>query len=215
MKRYRVLKQLIDQGIVAIIRSESPEGGQKLAEACANGGVTAIEVTFTVPGADKVIAALKENMGLLVGAGTVLDAETARVAILAGSDYIVSPCFNIETAKLCNRYQVPYLPGCLTVREVVEALEYGVDIIKLFPGNLLSPDAIKAFKGPLPHASFMPTGGVTLDNIGDWFKAGAIAVGVGGELTAPAKEGNYHGVTELARQFVEKVHESRTIGVRP
>lgn len=214
MKRYQVLQRLVEQGIVAIIRAESPEGGQKLAEACAEGGVTAIEVTFTVPGADKVIGSLKENRRLLVGAGTVLDTETARIAILAGADYIVSPAFNMETAKLCNRYQVPYLPGCMTVKEVVEALEYGVDIIKFFPGNLFSPDAIKAFKGPIPHASFMPTGGVTLDNVGEWFQAGAIAVGVGGELTAPAKQGNYQGVTELARQFVEKVHESRTVGVR-
>ncbi|WP_078381186.1 bifunctional 4-hydroxy-2-oxoglutarate aldolase/2-dehydro-3-deoxy-phosphogluconate aldolase [Sutcliffiella halmapala] len=215
MRRYKTLSKLIDLGVVAVIRAENPEAGQKLAEACANGGITALEITFTVPGADKVISLLKSEDRLLVGAGTVLDAETARIAILAGADYIVSPSFDQATALLCNRYQIPYLPGCMTIKEMITALEYGVDIIKFFPGNLFSPKAIQTFKGPLPQASFMPTGGVTLDNIEDWFQSGAIAVGIGGDLTAPAKQGDYYAVTDLARQFVEKVNRVRNVGIHP
>ena len=178
------------------------------------GGIPAIEVTFTVPGADKVITALKKKFKkeeLLVGAGTVLDSETARIAILAGAEYIVSPSFDLETAKLCNRYQVPYMPGCMTITEIVAAMEAGADVVKVFPGNAFGPDFIKAIKGPLPQAVLMPTGGVSLDNVGQWIKNGCVAVGVGGDLTASAKTGDYETITKIAKQFVAKVKEARAV----
>ncbi|OHE45176.1 MAG: bifunctional 2-keto-4-hydroxyglutarate aldolase/2-keto-3-deoxy-6-phosphogluconate aldolase, partial [Tenericutes bacterium GWF2_38_8] len=146
---------------------------------------------------------------LIVGAGTVLDSETARIAILAGAQYIVSPGFDLETAKLCNRYQIPYMPGCLTITEMIKAMEAGSDIIKLFPGSAFGPSYVKAVKGPLPQANIMPTGGVSLDNVSEWIKNGVVAVGVGGELTSPAKKGDYEGVTELAKAFVSAVAKAR------
>jgi 2-dehydro-3-deoxyphosphogluconate aldolase/(4S)-4-hydroxy-2-oxoglutarate aldolase len=146
---------------------------------------------------------------ILLGAGTVLDPETARIAILAGAQFVVSPALNLHTARLCNRYQVPYIPGAGTIGEVVEAMECGADIVKVFPGEILGPAFVKAVKGPLPQASLMPTGGVTLDNVANWICAGAVAVGVGGNLTAGAKTGDFASITELARQFVEQINEAR------
>lgn len=165
-----------------------------------------------MPKADKVITSLSNKFSkdeLIVGAGTVLDSETARIAILAGAKYIVSPGFDIETAKLCNRYQIPYMPGCMTITEMIKAMEAGADIIKVFPGSVYGPDFIKAIKGPLPQAVLMPTGGVSIDNVDKWIKNGCVAVGVGGELTAGAKTGDYDKVTATAKEFVEKVKEAR------
>ena len=147
-----------------------------------------LELTFTVPQADEVIRELSETYQdspeVIVGAGTVLDAVTARLAIMAGADYIVSPTFDQETAEICNLYQIPYLPGCMTITEMKQALKSGVDIIKLFPGSAYGPSIIPAFKAPLPQLNIMPTGGVSLDNMADWFEAGVITVGVGGNLLA-------------------------------
>ncbi len=210
--RMRTLQKIHETGVVAVVRAENAEQAEKISRACIDGGISAIEVTFTVPGADKVIASLKETFTeeeLVLGAGTVLDSETARIAILAGAQYIVSPCFDLETAKLCNRYQIPYMPGCMTITEVVQAMEAGADIIKVFPGNAFGPDFIKAIKGPLPQATLMPTGGVSLDNVDQWIKNGCVAVGVGGDLTAGAKTGNYALITETAKSFVAKVKEAR------
>ncbi len=207
MKKYEVLKRIEKVGIVAVVRAENSERAKSVALACMNGGIDSIEITFTVPGAQKVIESLTEEFGdsLLVGAGTVLDSITARIAILAGAKYIVSPSFDLETAKLCNRYQVPYMPGCMTLTEMIQAMEAGVDIIKVFPGSAFGPDFIKAIKGPLPHASFMPTGGVSLDNVDKWIKNGCIAVGVGGNLTKGTKE----DMTKIAKEFVAKISEAR------
>jgi len=182
-----------------------------MAEACAQGGVAALEITFTVPGASKVIEHLaKEFHGkILVGAGTVLDPETARIAILAGAEFVVSPAVSTATARLCNRYRVPYMPGAATMGEVIEAMECGADIVKVFPGEILGPAFVKAVKGPLPQAQLMPTGGVGIENVGEWIKAGAVAVGVGGNLTAGAKTGDFASITALAQQFVEKIKEAR------
>ncbi|WP_026478417.1 bifunctional 4-hydroxy-2-oxoglutarate aldolase/2-dehydro-3-deoxy-phosphogluconate aldolase [Alkaliphilus transvaalensis] len=206
------LKRIADTGVVAVVRAENAETAKKIAKACIDGGIPGIEITFTVPGADKVIASLKETFTsdeLILGAGTVLDSETARIAILAGAEFIVSPAFDLETAKLCNRYQVLYMPGCMTITEIVKAMEAGADVVKVFPGSVYGPDFIKAVKGPLPQSVLMPTGGVNLDNVGEWIKNGCIAVGVGGELTAGAKTGNYELVTETAKAFVKKVKEVR------
>jgi 2-dehydro-3-deoxyphosphogluconate aldolase/(4S)-4-hydroxy-2-oxoglutarate aldolase len=170
-----------------------------------------VEITFTVPGATGVIEHLaKRSLGqILLGAGTVLDPETARIAILAGAQFVVGPTLDPETARLCNRYQVPYIPGAGTIGEVIAAMECGADIVKVFPGEILGPSFVKAVKGPLPQASLMPTGGVSVENVGDWIKAGSVAVGVGGNLTAAAKTGDFAAITQLARQFVEKIKEAR------
>jgi 2-dehydro-3-deoxyphosphogluconate aldolase/(4S)-4-hydroxy-2-oxoglutarate aldolase len=199
--------------LVAVVRAESAEQAEKIAKALAAGGVAAIEITFTVPGAAEVIKALAEKYKsgeIIIGAGTVLDPETARIAILQGAQYIVSPCLNVETVKLCNRYKVACMPGAMTIKETVEAMEAGGDVIKIFPGELFGPAIIKAIKGPLPHAPLMPTGGVSLDNVAEWIKAGSIAVGVGSTLTAGAKKGDYAAITDIAKQFIEKIKEART-----
>ena len=213
MKRLEMIKKISEAGIVAVIRATSKEEGIKIVEAVKKGGIRALEITMTVPGAVEIIKELseiyKDDEDMLIGAGTVLDPETARACILAGAKYIVSPSLNIETVKLCNRYRVAVMPGVMTVKEAVEALEMGVEIIKVFPGNAFGPSIISSFKGPLPQANFMPTGGVSLDNVADWIKAGAVAVGTGGDLTKGAKTGNYDLITETATKFVEAVKKAR------
>jgi 2-dehydro-3-deoxyphosphogluconate aldolase/(4S)-4-hydroxy-2-oxoglutarate aldolase len=206
------LAKIVDSGLVAVVRAEESEQACRIADACAEGGVGAIEITFTVPGAAAVIADLVRRdaaSGILIGAGTVLDPETARVAILAGARFIVGPCLNTHTARLCNRYQVPYMPGAGSVKEVVEAMESGADIVKVFPGESLGPVFIKAVKGPLPQANLMPTGGVTIENAGHWIRAGSVAVGVGGNLTGGAKRGDYKSITEIAREFISAIQQAR------
>lgn len=208
-----IFSRIKEGGLVAVVRAENTEQAFKIAEACIAGGVVGLEITFTVPGAAELIKDLvkkyQSSGSLIIGAGTVLDPETARAAILAGAQYIVSPCLNVETVKLCNRYQVPCMPGAMTVKEAVECMEAGVDIVKIFPGELFGPAIIKAIKGPLPQVNMMPTGGVSLDNVSDWIKAGAVAVGVGGSLTAGAKTGDYESITSIARQFMEKIRVAR------
>ena len=213
MERIKIVQKLTEYGIVAVIRANSKEEGVKIVDAVTKGGINAIEVTMTVPGAIDVIKELteiyKDNAEVLIGAGTVLDPETARACILAGAKYIVSPSLNPETIKLCNRYRVAVMPGIMTVKEAIEALELGVEIVKVFPGNVFGPQIISSLKGPLPQANFMPTGGVSLDNVKDWIKAGAVAVGTGGDLTRGAKTGDYKLVTETAAKFVEAVKKAR------
>jgi 2-dehydro-3-deoxyphosphogluconate aldolase/(4S)-4-hydroxy-2-oxoglutarate aldolase len=147
---------------------------------------------------------------ILVGAGTVLDSETARIAILSGAQFVVSPAVNPDAARLCNRYQIPYMPGAATTREIIDAMECGADIVKVFPGETLGPSFVKAVRGPLPQASLMPTGGVDIGNVSDWIKAGCVAVGVGGNLTAGAKTGDFKSITTLAKQFIEKIRSARS-----
>jgi 2-dehydro-3-deoxyphosphogluconate aldolase/(4S)-4-hydroxy-2-oxoglutarate aldolase len=212
MKRLETIRRIAECGVVAVIRAESKEQGIKIVDAVKKGGIKALEITMTVPGAVDIIKELSEiykNEDVIIGAGTVLDPETARACILAGAKYIVSPSLNPETVKLCNRYRVPVMPGVMTVKEAVEALELGVEVIKVFPGNAFGPSIISAFKGPLPQANFMPTGGVSLDNIKDWVKAGAVAVGTGSDLTKGAKTGDYDLVSETAAKFVEEVKKAR------
>jgi 2-dehydro-3-deoxyphosphogluconate aldolase/(4S)-4-hydroxy-2-oxoglutarate aldolase len=212
MPKLDILRRITDAGLVAVVRAETPDQALRIAEAVHAGGCPAIEVTFTVPGAHRVIerlAAEYKPSDLILGAGTVLDPETARIAILSGATYVVSPSLNPDTVRLCNRYQVAVMPGAMTIREVVEALEAGADIIKLFPGEALGPAFVKAIKGPLPQAPLMPTGGVDLGNVAEWIKAGAVAVGAGTSLTGGAKTGDYAGVTRAAREFIEKIRAAR------
>lgn len=210
--KQEILSKIKKGGLVAVVRAENPEKAFKIVDACIEGGVAAIEITYTVPGATEIIKELREKYisgQIIIGAGTVLDTETARTAILAGAQYIVSPCLNTEVVKLCNRYQIACMPGAMTIREVVECMEAGADIVKVFPGEILGPAFIKAVKGPMPYATMMPTGGVTLENVGEWIKAGAVAVGVGGNLTAGAKKRDYNSITETAKQFIQNINNAR------
>jgi len=212
MQKHEILKKITEVGVVAVVRAETSEQAIEISKACIKGGITAVEVTFTVPNAAQVIEGLAKAFKpseLIVGAGTVLDSETARIAILAGAQYIVSPGFNLDTAKLCNRYQIPYMPGCLTITEMITAMEVGCDVIKLFPGSAFGPSYVKAVKGPLPQINIMPTGGVSLDNVKDWVSAGVIAVGVGSELTGPAKKHDYQAVTQNAQAFVQAFKDAK------
>jgi 2-dehydro-3-deoxyphosphogluconate aldolase/(4S)-4-hydroxy-2-oxoglutarate aldolase len=205
MKKEEVLEGLREGRVVAVVRAENVDTALKTAEACLKGGIRAIELTFTVPQAHKLLSELRSRFDeaeLLLGAGTVLDPETARIAILEGASYIVAPCLNKETMRLCNRYRVPCMPGAMSIADIVAALECGADVVKIFPGEFLGPAFIKAAKGPLPQAELMPTGGVSLENIGDWFKAGVFAVGVGGKLTEGAKKGDFASVEARARELV-------------
>ena len=207
MEKYETLSEIEKVGIIAVVRANSSNEAKKIALACMDGGINSIEITFTVPGAYKVIESLTKDFGgnLLVGAGTVLDSETARLAILMGAKYIVSPAFDDATARLCNRYNIPYIAGCMTVTEMIKAMEAGTDIIKVFPGNTLRPSFISAIRGPFPQALLMPTGGVNLDNVEEWIKNGCIAVGVGGSLTKGSKE----DITKTAKEFVKRIKEAR------
>ncbi len=208
MQKYNVYKAVKEQGVVVVIRGNDLQEAIKTVEACYKGGIKIIEVTFTVPRADELIKTLVEKYAgsdMLVGAGTVLDAQTARIAMLAGAKFIVSPSLNIDTIKTCNRYGVPVMSGVMTPTEAQTAMEHGVDILKLFPGDIAKPAGLKALKGPFPHANIMPTGGVSQDNVEEWFKAGAYAVGAGSFLTKDAKTGDFDKVEKTCRAFVEKV----------
>jgi len=207
-KKIELIRKLGEEKIVAVIRAESEEQGFKIVDAVKKGGIKFLEVTLTVPGAIDIIKELAKRYkgeDVYIGAGTVLDPETARAAILAGAGYIVSPCFNPDVMTICNRYRIPIMPGAQTIKEIVACLEMGADIIKVFPGDAYSPSIIKSFKGPLPQAQFMPTGGVSLGNVKDWLAAGAYAVGTGSNLTAGAKSGDFDAVTIEAQKFVAEV----------
>ena len=206
------LTRIEHAGVVAVVREDSQKRAIEAARAVIKGGIKGIEVTFSVPQADQVIAQLKEeyqnDSSVVIGAGTVLDAVTARLAILAGAEFIVSPCFDQATAEMCNFYQVPYMPGCMTITEMQQAMKSGADIVKLFPANNFTPQMIKAAKAPLPHVNIMPTGGVNLENIAAWKQAGAIVVGVGGNLFKGVKDENYELVSQTAKQYIEVWREN-------
>lgn len=215
MKKEQVLARMKEDCLVAVVRAKNLEQGEKVVDAIIAGGINFIEITMTMDEGNPIefIANMskkyKENEKVVIGAGTVLDPETARAAILAGANYIVSPGLNVETIKLCNRYRVPMLPGVMTPTEAITALESGCDIIKIFPGNIMGPAAISSFKGPLPQGEFMPSGGVDVDNVDKWIKAGAYAVGTGSSLTKGAKTGDFAAVTAKAKEFVAAVAAAR------
>ena len=198
--------------MIAVVRAESVEKAELIVDALVDGGIKGIELTFTVPQADVCIKNLVDKYrgtDVIVGCGTVLDAVTARFTeILAGAEFVVSPFFDVETAKMANLYQIPYMAGAMSITEMKAALEYGVDIVKLFPGSEASPSMVKAVKAPLPQVNIMPTGGVKLDNMGDWIAAGVVAVGVGGSLLKPAEFDDYAGVTDNARALILNVINS-------
>ncbi|WP_195930146.1 MULTISPECIES: bifunctional 4-hydroxy-2-oxoglutarate aldolase/2-dehydro-3-deoxy-phosphogluconate aldolase [Clostridia] len=213
MIKINTLRALKECGVVAVVRGNSKEVGVEISKACVKGGVKALEVTYTNKFANDIIKELSEiyegQDDVVIGAGTVLDAETARAAMLAGAKYIVSPAFDLETAKICNRYKVPYLPGIMTINEIIAAHEAGVDFVKLFPGSAFGQGYVKAIKGPLPYANIMVTGGVNIDNLDSWIKAGVDAVGIGGELNKLGEEGKFDEITAICEKYMAKLHEAR------
>ncbi|MBM3726241.1 MAG: bifunctional 4-hydroxy-2-oxoglutarate aldolase/2-dehydro-3-deoxy-phosphogluconate aldolase [Acidobacteria bacterium] len=214
MTRQQVLKTITDLGLVPIIRTNSAESAIRSVEALVEGGVTAAEITMTVPGALGALEAVAARFGsrIALGAGTVLDPETARACMLSGAEFFVTPAINRATIDLAQRYSIAIMPGALTPTEVLTAWEAGADVVKVFPcGNVGGPKYIKALKGPLPHVEMAPTGGVNLETIGDFLKAGACAAGVGGELidAKTIQEGRYEVFVERARQYLAAVAKAR------
>lgn len=209
MSSRKHLERILKTKIVAVLRATSGEKLVRVAEALLAGGVEAIEVTFTVPNALAVIEQTAKTLGdrVLLGAGTVLDSETARAAILAGANYIVSPTLNLETIRLCRRYDVMVMPGALTPTEILTAWEAGADIVKVFPSEITGPRYLKALKGPLPQVRLMPTGGVDLTTANDFLNAGAVALGIGSALVEPKwiESGDFNAIEQRARQYVELV----------
>jgi 2-dehydro-3-deoxyphosphogluconate aldolase/(4S)-4-hydroxy-2-oxoglutarate aldolase len=212
MRRQEILKSILDAGVVAVVRGDSKEEALNIVEAVSKGGIKVMELTMTVPNPVEVVKEVADKYkgtDVIVGAGTVLDTETARACILAGAQFIVSPSLDIETLKLCNRYKVAVMPGVMTVKDAITAFEYGVDVVKIFPANLYGPSVIKSFKGPLPQGDFMPTGGVTVENLHEWIEAGAVVVGTGGSLTAGASTGDFEAVEKEARRFVDAYKKAK------
>lgn len=215
MKKEQVLARLKEDCLVAVVRAKNLEQGEKVIDSIVAGGINFIEICMTVDEGSPIdliantVEKYKDNDKVVIGAGTVLDPETARMAIMAGANYVVSPGLNLETIKMCNRYRVPMLPGVMTPTEAIAAMEAGCDVIKIFPGNIVGPAAISSFKGPLPQGEFMPSGGVDVDNVDKWIKAGAYAVGTGSSLTKGAKTGDFAAVTAKAKEFVDAVAAAR------
>jgi 2-dehydro-3-deoxyphosphogluconate aldolase/(4S)-4-hydroxy-2-oxoglutarate aldolase len=205
MGREATLGRILDGGIVAVVRAESGERLVKVVRALAEGGVTAAEITFTVPDAVEVIRQVRRELGeaVVLGAGTVLDPETARAALLAGAEYIVAPTVNLDVIRLCRRYDKVVMPGALTPTEVLSAWEAGADVVKIFPADVGGPGYLKALRGPLPQIRMMPTGGVDLDTAEAFLKAGACCLGVGGSLVEPkaVAAGDFDRIRFLASQF--------------
>lgn len=198
---------------MAILRSASGERLADVAEALVAGGIDVVEVTFTVPKAAQVIEQVADRLGdrVLLGAGTVLDTETARTALLAGARFVVSPTLNLDVIRLCHRYDCLAMPGALTPTEILAAWEAGAEIVKVFPSDITGPSYLKALAGPLPQIRLMPTGGVNLQTAADFLRAGACALGVGSALVDPraVAEGDLARIESVARQYVELVRETR------
>ena len=206
MNKLDQLNRVLKTRIVAVIRAASGEKLVDVAQALIAGGVDVLEITFTVPRAIDVLKRVADAVGneALVGAGTVLDTETARAALLAGAEFVVSPNLNVDVIKLCRRYDKLVMPGAFTPTEVLAAWEAGADIVKIFPSDSVGPGYLKALHGPFPHILLMPTGGVDVDNAAAFLKAGACALGVGGSLVSKAavESGDMAAITEMAKRFV-------------
>ena len=213
MSRETDLSRVLNCGIVAVVRAPESTGLVQVIHALVEGGIDIAEVTLTVPGAIRVIREAKEQLGsrVLLGAGTVLDAETARVALLEGAEFIVAPNLNLEVVRLCRRYDRLVMPGAFTPTEIVTAWEAGADIVKVFPADVVGPAFFKAIRGPLPQVKLMPTGGVDLTTANDFLQAGAVCLGVGSQLIDPklVAAGQYEQITALARQYVDIVSRFR------
>ena len=213
MTKVEVLNTIRETGVIAIMRAQSSEQLIAAADAIKKGGVTVIEVTMTTPGALGVIAEAKERYGsdVAFGAGSVLDPETGRAAILAGADFVVSPILNLGLIELCNRYGVATMPGCYSPTEIITGWQAGADLIKLFPASVGGPDLVKALVAPLPQVQIVPVGGVDLDTAADFIRSGAVALGVGSSLVSQKllDSGDLDELTRRAAAFVEEVRKGR------
>ena len=217
MNKQDVLRKIAEVGLVPVVRAPSADEAMKVVDAIREGGVPVLEITMTVPGAIGVMEQVARCFGadVVLGAGTVLDAETARACILAGARFVVSPALNLGTIEMCRRYSVAVIPGALTPTEVVAAWSAGADVVKIFPcGALGGASYIKSLKAPLPQVDMIPTGGVSVKTAADFIKAGSMALGVGADLvdTAAIRDGNAKFVTEKAREYVRLVQEARSSG---
>jgi 2-dehydro-3-deoxyphosphogluconate aldolase/(4S)-4-hydroxy-2-oxoglutarate aldolase len=210
MKRESILKDIINRKAVAVIRVREAEKLRKVIEAVYAGGISAMEITMTVPNAIHLIEKMTEQLdsSIIIGVGTVMDASMAEDAIKAGAKYVVSPVFKKEIVDMAHKYDVPVMPGCFTPTEIQAAYEYGADIVKVFPADVLGMAFFKAILAPMPHLKLMPTGGVSLTNAGEWLKAGACAVGLGSALLdkEAIKNENYGKLTDNARQIMESIN---------
>jgi 2-dehydro-3-deoxyphosphogluconate aldolase/(4S)-4-hydroxy-2-oxoglutarate aldolase len=214
--RQRVTQTIEDCGVVAVIRMKEPDKLRAVVDALAEGGVRALEITMTVPRAIELIAEIAPTLPdeFLLGAGTVVDAATARAAIAAGAQFIVGPVFRPEVIAEAHAHEVPVMPGCFTPTEILSAWDAGADVVKVFPATALGPGYLKDVRAPLPHVKLMPTGGVTVDNAGDWIAAGAVAVGVGSALldAKAIASGKMAAIAENARRIVANVRAARDTG---
>lgn len=213
MSKLISLSRVLDSGIVAIIRADDGSRLGDVADALAAGGVNVMEVTFTVPKAHRVLEQVADRLGdkVILGAGTVLDPETARIAMLAGAEFIVSPTVNPDVIRCCRRYDKLVFPGALTPTETLAAWEAGADIVKIFPSEVTGPAYLKALHGPLPQIPLMPTGGVNLETAASFLRAGACALGIGGSLveSKAVAAGDMQRIETLARQYVKIVQDTR------
>ncbi|CAM3690895.1 bifunctional 2-keto-4-hydroxyglutarate aldolase/2-keto-3-deoxy-6-phosphogluconate aldolase [Erysipelothrix urinaevulpis] len=211
MNKTEFYTKLEQEKLVAVVRGENETEVTQIVDAIVKGGINIIEITFTIPNAQQIIQNLVEkyrlNTDVVIGAGTCLDEITARNALLAGAEFIVSPHFDKDIIKLANVYAVPIMPGATDVKDMVDCLRYGASVIKLFPGDTYGPSSVKSFKGPLPQAQFMPTGGVSTSNLKEWLENGVIAVGTGGSLTKGAKTGDFAAITNEAQKLVKIVRD--------
>ena len=195
-----------EQGIVAVLRADSHEQAREYMNACVKGGIKALELTYSIPNVNELIEEYKDNKDMIIGVGSVLNGKMAKDSILAGAKYVVSPGYNEEINDVCHEMGVTYFPGCMTVTEIMHALEKGNKMVKVFPGEIFGPKYIKAVKAPIPHVEIMPTGGVNIDNIEEWFKMGVSCVGVGGALF----KGSLEDRENLAKEFVNKIEKIRS-----
>src|SRR5438876_6927373 len=219
MSKEGQLRQVLDCGIVAVVRSPDSQQLVEVARALADGGVSVVEITLSVPQALDVLRQVRQALGerVLLGAGTVLDAETARAVLLAGAEYIVAPTLNLDVIRLCQRYDKLVMPGAFTPTEILTAWEAGADVVKVFPADVLGPAFFKAMRGPLPQVRLMPTGGVDLSTAAAFLQAGACCLGIGGQLVEPkaVAERNFERIRELARQYVAIVQQVRKTSRSP
>ena len=195
-----------EQGIVAVLRADSHEQAREYMNASVKGGIKALELTYSIPNVNELIEEYKDNKDMIIGVGSVLNGKMAKDSILAGAKYVVSPGYNEEINDVCHEMGVTYFPGCMTVTEIMHALEKGNKMVKVFPGEIFGPKYIKAVKAPIPHVEIMPTGGVNIDNIEEWFKMGVSCVGVGGALF----KGSLEDIENLAKEFVNKIEKIRS-----
>ena len=208
-----IVRQIADGGVVAVIRLQDGSKLRAVVNALARGGITALEITMTVPRAIELIAEIAPSLppGFLLGAGTVVDPDTARAAVKAGARYIVSPVFRPAVIEATHAAGAAAMPGCFSPTEILAAWDAGADVVKVFPATALGPAYFKDLRGPMPQVRLMPTGGVSLENAAEWIRAGAVAIGVGGALVDSklVAAGDFAGITERARRFVERVRQAR------